>query len=394
MQRLTRDQARRLALAAQGFTDSRPGGRVDVRHFRRVVDRLGVIQLDSVNVFSRAHFMPFFSRLGPFDRDSLDRWLWRSGEMFEYWGHVASLLPSPDYRLFRWRMERVHPWGSVEKLLAERPEYIEGVLEQVRQRGPLQTSELDEPGARGEPGMWNWSDGKVALEMLFVQGRVTTADRPNFVRLYDVPERVIPARHLEAPRVETDDAQAELILKAARSMGVSTVEDLGDYYRIRMPETRPLVDRLVAEGRLVEVDVEGWPGVGYVLPDTIIPRRGGGTALLSPFDNLIWYRDRVERLWDFFYRIEIYVPEPKRIHGYYVLPFLMDGDLVGRVDLKSDRQAGSLTVKGAFSEPGVDRTAVANALAGELRLVAGWLGLDDVVVSDNGDLASHLSPHL
>jgi hypothetical protein len=142
------------------------------------------------------------------------------------------------------------------------------------------------------------------------------------------------------------------------------------------------------------VDVEGWPGVGYVLPDTIIPRRGGGTALLSPFDNLIWYRDRVERLWDFFYRIEIYVPEPKRIHGYYVLPFLMDGDLVGRVDLKSDRQAGSLTVKGAFSEPGVDRTAVANALAGELRLVAGWLGLDDVVVSDNGDLASHLSPHL
>ncbi|HUG08668.1 MAG TPA: crosslink repair DNA glycosylase YcaQ family protein [Acidimicrobiia bacterium] len=389
MRKMRNDQARRYALGAQGFIEGRAGGRVDVRHFRKVIEQIGLIQLDSVNVFSRAHYMPFFSRIGPYDREALDDWLWTSGEMFEYWGHMASLMPSDQHRLFRWRMNHGWQWNRAEKLIADQPGYMEAVLDEVGAKGPLRTSHLENPGEKGE-GMWNWSNGKVALEMLFVQGKVTTAARPNFVRMYDLPERVIPREHLEAPEPGHDEALAELLKLAASSMGVATAEDLADYYRIRMPAARPVLRRLVAAGDLEEVEVEGWGKPAYLHPEVPLPRWQRGTALLSPFDNLIWHRNRVERLWGFHYRIEIYVPEPKRVYGYYVLPFLHDGVLVARVDLKTDRRRNALQVKGAFAEPGVDKKRVGRALRKELDLVAGWLDLDDVVVDRNGDLPDYL----
>ncbi|MGH3650323.1 MAG: winged helix-turn-helix domain-containing protein [Acidimicrobiia bacterium] len=386
MRRMRNDQARRYALAAQGFTDGRASGRVDVRHFRKVLDQIGLIQLDSVNVFSRAHYMPFFSRIGPYDRDALDDWLWKSGEMFEYWGHEASLIPSEHHRLFRWRMARELKWARFQDLEDNQPEYLEDVYRQVEQRGPLRTRDLDAPGERDSQSMWGWSNGKVALEALFLKGLVTASDRPNFMRMYDLPERVIPREHLDAPEPGHDEALAELLMASAASLGVATADDLADYYRIRMPAARPVLRRLVEAGDLVEVQVDDWDKTAYLHPDATLPRSARGTSLLSPFDNLIWYRARVGRIWEFHYRIEIYVPEPNRVHGYYVLPFLLDGDLVARVDLKTDRTKNALQVKGAFAEPGVDRKAVGRALRKELELVAEWQGLDDVRVDRNGDL--------
>jgi hypothetical protein len=390
MRRVTIAQARRYALAAQGLGTARPSGRVDVRHFRRVIARVGVVQLDSVNVFSRTHYLPFFSRLGAYERGALDSWLWGSGEVFEYWGHMASVLPIDLYPMFRWRMDRGWIWSPAEQLLADEPGYLDSVLDQVHRRGPLQTSDLDDPGKRGSNGMWDWSNGKIALEMLFVQGKVAAAARPNFVRMYDVAERVIAAEHLGAPILEPAEAQSELLRRSARALGIATAEDLADYFRIRMPQARPLIERLASRGELIEVEIPGWDRVAYLHPEATLPRRVEGRALLSPFDNLIWYRDRVERLWDFFYRIEIYVPEPKRVHGYYVLPFLLDGALVARVDLKTDRKAGALLVRGAFAEPGVDGARVGRELRAELEEVASWLGLSEVRVAANGDLAARL----
>ena len=387
MRTLTIDHARRFALGAQGFADPRPTGRVDVRHFRRVVDRIGLVQLDSVNVFSRTHYMPFFSRLGAYDRAALDAWLWGSSEMFEYWGHEASLIPVQDHNLWRWRMNGTFNWTRLETMAREHPEYLDQVLEQVRDRGPLKTADLHDPGQRDGTSMWGWSKGKVALEALFMGGRVTTAHRPNFTRMYDLSERVIPGEHLGAQGLEREEAQSILLLKAARSMGVATAADLADYHRIGMPEARPLIERLSEEGELVEVEVEGWGRTAYLHAEARLPRKVEGRALLSPFDNLVWYRDRIERLWDFHYRIEIYVPEPKRVYGYYVLPFLLDGDLVARVDLKADRKNESLLVKGVFAEPGIDRARVARELRAELELTCSWLGLKDVVVGHSGDLA-------
>ncbi len=392
MRTLTIDHARRFALGAQGFADPRPTGRVDVRHFRRVVDRIGLVQLDSVNVFSRTHYMPFFSRLGAYDRPALDAWLWGSGEMFEYWGHEASVIPVQDHNLWRWRMNGDFKWGSMERIKNEHPEYLAEVLDQVRERGPLRTADLHDPGERSGSSMWDWPKGKVALEALFLGGQITTAHRPNFTRMYDLSERVIPDEHFGAQGLEREEAQSILLLQAARSMGVATAADLADYHRIRMPEARPLIERLSEEEELVEVEVEGWGRTAYLHPEARLPRKVEGRALLSPFDNLVWYRDRIERLWDFQYRIEIYVPEPKRVYGYYVLPFLLDGDLVARVDLKTDRKKEALLVKGVFAEAGVDRARVARELRAELELTSSWLGLDDVVISRNGDLADAVRP--
>lgn len=390
MRKLSNDQARRYALGAQGLIEGRATGRIDVRHFRKVVDQIGLIQLDSVNVFSRAHYMPFFSRIGPYDLKALDDWLWSSGELFEYWGHEASLIPSEHHRLFRWRMDQAFKWKRLQDLEMEQPEFVDSVYRQVAERGPLRTRDLEAPGDRDATQMWGWSNGKVALEALFLRGRVSAADRTNFVRMYDLPERVIPEEHLEAPAPGHDAALGELLLLAASAMGVATADDLADYYRIRMPAARPVLRRLVAAGDLVEVEVEGWGKPGYLRPDAALPRWARGTCLLSPFDNLIWYRPRVERIWGFHYRIEIYVPEAKRVHGYYVLPFLLDGDLVARVDLKTDRRRNVLQVKGSFAEPGVDKRKVGPALREELDLVADWQGLEDVVVDRNGDLHDFL----
>ena len=389
MARLTADQARRVALAAQGFNGARPAGKIDVRHFRKVMATIGVVQLDSVNVFSRTHYLPFFSRLGPYDRGRLDEWIWSSGELFEYWAHMASVTPADTHRLFRWRMENEGIWGVFRKVLEKKPDYLDLILEEVRRRGPLQTSDLEDPGRkRGADGMWNWSEGKAALEWWFFKGELSTAARPNFVRIYDITERVIPAHHLETPTPPEEEAKAELLMRSAGSLGVGTAGDLADYYRLT--HIGPILQKLVDTGRLVEVEVEGWGRTAYVLPETTIPRKASGTALLSPFDNLVFRRDRMERIWDFHYRIEIYTPAAKRVYGYYVLPFLLDGALGGRVDLKTDRKARALLVRGAFAEPDVDRVAVGRALRAELEAVASWLDLDDVVVSPNGDLAPHL----
>ncbi|MEA2023030.1 MAG: crosslink repair DNA glycosylase YcaQ family protein, partial [Actinomycetota bacterium] len=378
---LTNDQARRIALGAQGFTTPRPTGRVDVRHFRRVLDRVGLLQLDSVNVLERSHYLPMFSRLGPYDRAALDRWTVSSGELFEYWGHEASLIPVDRYPTFRFRMDEMKPWGSVRRLLDERPGYIEGVLEQVAQRGPLTAADLEDAGERGGP-WWGYAPGKHALEWLFASGRVTAFRSSSFGRRYDLPERVVPAWALDGSPLDQTEAYRTLLVDAARHHGIGTVADLADYHRLHKPTARPVLEDLTAEGAVIPVTVEGWRHPAYLHPDVVMPRRAGGTALLSPFDSLIWNRDRVERIFGFRYRIEIYVPKEQRQYGYYVLPFLLDGDLVARVDLKADRKVRRLLVQAAHLEPGHEASRVSPWLALELREMASWLGLDEVVIAD------------
>ncbi|CAN5821201.1 crosslink repair DNA glycosylase YcaQ family protein [soil metagenome] len=390
MAAISADRARRIALGAQGFADPPASGRIDVRHFRRVLSRVALVQLDSVNVFARTHYMPFFSRLGPYDRAAVDRWLWQSRELFEYWGHEASVIPIEHYPLFRHRMDRGWHWKRIERMIVERPGFVESVLEEVRANGPLRTAQLSDPGVRDGEAMWGWSDGKVALEGLFLTGEVTTAARPNFVRHYDVTERVIPPEVLSEPGPDPDGARMELVTIAARSLGIGTAQDLADYHRIRMPVARPLIERLVQRGELEEVQVGEWGQPAYLHPEATTPRKVEGSALLSPFDSLVWFRPRIERIFDFHYRIEIYVPAAKRMYGYYVLPYLVDGRLVARVDLKTDRKAGRLRVQAAYSEEGVDRAGVARRLAVDLEVVAGWLGVDGVEVMAKGDLSDAL----
>jgi uncharacterized protein len=391
VRRIPLHRARRIALAAQGLADARPEGRIDVRHLRRVVDRVGLVQLDSVNVLARAHYLPFFSRLGRYDRGALDAWLWGSGELFEYWGHEASLIPVDHHHLFRHRMDAGWHWEGIERLGREHPDYVAAVLEDVRTLGPVTPRDVDD--APPPPGTWwEWGKAKLALEWLFLTGKVTTADRVNFQRRYDLPERVLPSGVLDRQAPERDEARRTLLLMAARRTGIGTAEDIADYYRIKPRDARPLLAGIAAEGGLEEVEVPGWRGPVYLDPGARVPRRVEGRALLCPFDPVVWFRPRVERLFGFRYRIEIYVPEPKRRHGYYVLPFLLDSELVARADLKADRTAGRLVARGAFAEEGVDRSRVAVELAAELALMASWLGLDGVEVGDRGDLAADLRP--
>ena len=387
---LTNDQARRIALGAQGFDTSRPTGRVDVRHFRRVLDRVGLLQLDSVNVLERSHYLPVFSRLGPYDRRAFDRWTTSSGELFEYWGHEASLIPSGRYPMFRFRMGEMKPWGSVRRLVEEQPGYIDGVLEQVANRGPLTVADLEDAGERGGP-WWGYAPGKHALEWLFASGRVTAYRSPTFGRRYDMPERVLPESALEAQALDRTEAYRTLLVDAARHHGVGTVSDLADYHRLHKPTARPILEGLATEGSVIPVAVEGWRHPAYLHPAAVLPRRAAGTALLSPFDSLVWNRDRIERLFGFRYRIEIYVPKEQRQYGYYVLPFLLDGELVARVDLKADRKGRRLLVQAAHLEPGQDASRVSAPLEAELRAMASWLDLEEVVIVDRGDLARPLS---
>jgi uncharacterized protein YcaQ len=403
---LSASEARHLALAAQGFGRPRPTGRVDARHLRRAIDDVGLLQLDSVNVFCRSHYMPIFSRLGPYPRQALDRLAWhenpggkteRAGQrdLIEYWGHEASLLPVELQPLLRWRMARADAlaWKGVARIAAEQPELLEFVLDVVRERGPIRASDLARKGRRREPGeMWNWSEEKTALEYLFFAGRLCAARRVNFERLYDLPERVLPRQVLGAPTPSQEEAQRRLILIAAKRLGVATEADLGDYFRLPRTESKARVTELVEDGGLVPVRVEGWRQPAYLSTERPVGLRrvASARALLTPFDSLVWARDRTERLFGFRYRIEIYVPAPKRTYGYYVLPFLLGDRLVARVDLKSDRQAGVLRVRGAFAEPHADTAHVAAELADELRLLSDWLELGGVSVAQKGDLAAAL----
>jgi hypothetical protein len=393
MRRISLDRARRIAVGAQGFTAPRPAGRVDVRHFRRVMGDVGLLQLDSVNVIARSHYLPVLARLGTYDQDALDRYTARSGELFEYWAHAACLVPVEQHALFRWRMEGMRPWSRVQALEDEHPGYLATVLAEVAEQGPVAVSDLDDPGAR-TGSWWGYGKGKIALEWLFATGRIAAYRAGGFRRLYDLPDRVIPAVHLKAEAVELLDAYRELLVQAVRHHGVGTAGDLADYYRLHMPTARPLVHELAATGRLTEVAVDGWDEPAYMDPAAVSPRRIRGTALLSPFDSLIWNRERTERLFDFHYRIEIYVPKPKRQYGYYVLPVLHDGELVARVDLKAHRDTSRLEVRGAFGELRVGPESYLDGLAARLREMAEWEGLGVVEVADNGDLATKLSRRL
>ncbi len=398
---MSRRDARRVALAAQGFTERRPTGRVDSRHFRKVLGRLGTVQLDSVNVLARSHEIVFFARLGAYDRAALSRWLWGSHEVFEYWGHEASLHPVERHPLLRWRMAAEHQWSGLREVGREYPEMVASALAEIRARGPVTISDLDvhQQAPRREASWWGWGNGKRVVEHLFHTGDITAIRQNGFTRSYLLPEQWIPADVLAAPTPAPDDAMKDLLLVSARCHGIGTARDLADYYRLKVPTASRLLAELASDGALVPVQVAGWDKVAFLHPDAHQPRRRlRARALLSPFDSLIWARDRTERLFDFRYRIEIYTPQPKRVHGYYVLPFLLDEALVGRVDLKADRQAGVLRVRAAWGQPeGVlaaagGRDRVAAELAAELGAMAAWLGLPDGVdVEPRGDLASDLS---
>ncbi|HEY8301349.1 MAG TPA: winged helix-turn-helix domain-containing protein [Jatrophihabitans sp.] len=393
-------QARRIALAAQGFGDPRPSGRVDARHVRRVLMRIGLLQLDSVNVFCRSHYLPVFARLGPYPRELLDELSAhtagrvRRRELFEYWAHEASLVPVEHQPLLRWRMARAaeSAWPGVRRIAHEKPHLLEDILATIEADGPIRSSQTGIAPIAPRPGhMWNWHDGKIALEYLFYAGRVTAARRVNFERYYDLPERVLPDEILAAPTPDPADAFRELIRISARAHGVATEPDLRDYFRLSHSASKQAVAELVESGELLPVQIEGWDAPAWLWHEAKRPRRVTARALLSPFDPLVWFRDRTERLFGFRYRIEIYTPAPKRVYGYYVLPVLLGEELVGRVDLKSDRQAGVLRVQAAHLEDGHDPHYVATELAEELALTAQWLGLTGVVVMPRGELAPYLA---
>ena len=385
VERLSAAQARRIALAAQGFA---VGGRVrcqssapDGWAVRRLFDRVGIVQIDSVNVLQRAHYLPLFSRAGPYDTALLDRGAhYAPRRLFEYWGHEASLLPVALQPVLRWRMDRAadEAWGGMRRIHRDRPELVEQVLEEVRANGPVAASEVLEHEKPKRTGpWWDWSDVKRAFEFLFWSGRITSARRRGFERLYDLPERVLPAEVIAAPTPPVEDAQLELVRVAARSLGVAAERDLRDYFRLDLADARARVAELVEAGELWPVAVEGWRAPAYLDPAARLPRSVSARALVGPFDSLIWERARVERLFRFRYRIEIYVPAPKRVHGYYVLPFLLGDELVARVDLKADRGAGILLARAIHLEPEAPPQA-REALAAKLASIAGWLGLDAV----------------
>jgi uncharacterized protein YcaQ len=406
---LTAAQARRVAVAAQGFAETKPAGPVTRAHLRRLVSRIQVLQLDSVSVAVRAHYAPVFSRLGPYDRGILERAAWshsaRSPRLLvEYWAHEAALMAVEDWPLLRWRMREYADgrWGK--EIVRKNRQLAEDVVAAVAELGPSTAGQIEahlESEPRGRKGpWWDRSDTKWVAEALFASGALTTATRVGFARHYDLTERVLPPEVL-ARHVSDDDAIRELVLRAATALGVATETDIRDYFRLGAKQAKPVIAELVAEGELEPVGVEGWTALAYLRAGQSVPRIDRGTALLCPFDPLIFFRPRVERLFDFHYRIEIYVPEPKRQFGYYVWPFLLDGQLVGRVDLKAERTrpdgSTALHAVGAFTEPGVDRSRVAQAMAGELRSMASWLELDDVIVGRRGnlvkDLARALSRH-
>ena len=389
--------ARRIALAAQGFGVPRRDGVANLGHVKRAIDRLGLLQIDSVNVLARAHYLPLFSRLGTYDSTHLDELAWgrrsRRG-LFEFWAHEASLLPLASQPLLRWRMARAAAGtskGGLQKFASEKAAYIEQVRKEVEDRGPLAASDLAEGGPKRGP-WWGWNDGKLALEWLFFAGIVTTATRRgSFERVYDLTERVLPERIRALPTPPVEEAQRELLRLSARALGIATEFDLRDYFRLPVADTKARLAELVEAGDLLPVEVEGWRQPAYLDPAARQPRRIEARALLAPFDPLIWERDRTERIFDFFYRIEIYTPVAKRKHGYYVLPFLLDDRLVGRIDLKSDRANSRLLVPAAHLEPGIAARDVAGPMREELRLMADWLGLEGLVLPRGGDLGREWS---
>ncbi len=386
---MDRSAARRIALAAQGFTDPRPSS-VTARQFARALRRMKILQLDSVNVITRSHFLPMLARLGPYDRGRLDHWLWRSGKNMEFLAHEASIT-SAELRPFLAHRFREPKWRKAEQLRADEPGYVESVLHEIHERGALSVSDLSDPGKRAGP-WWGNPKGKIALVCLYSSGALTVANRTgNFLTQYDLPERVLPTEVLDAAPLGKEAAERELLMLGAQAHGIGTAADIADYFRIKMPAARPLLAELVEDGRLVRTEVDGWDQPAYLHPEAKRPREVNARALLSPFDPVVWFRPRAERLFDFHYRIEIYVPEPKRVHGYYVLPFLLGEELVGRVDLKADRKSSTLIARATFAETGHDPRRVAENLAESLMEMSGFLGLDGVRTEPRGNLAGELA---
>jgi uncharacterized protein len=409
---LSLPEARRLAVASQGF--GRRPAKPTIGHLRKLAARLYAFQIDSVNVLARAHYVPAFARLGPYPMDSLDSLAYRKRELFEYWGHAACLLPISLFPLMRYRM---HTEQAQEYMRSKRGAHLAKVYAEVADHGPIAVAELSNPGkATGK--WWGWSDGKEALEYLYDSGVVAVAGRRGFQRLYDLAERVIPRAALDAPAPPREEAMKQLICLGAKAHGVGTFGDITGYFKTDewhdrllatgpwwerpkgpgAPRLKPIGKRLVAElveeGRLLPARVDGWTEPAYVLPDVRIPRTVNARALVTPFDSLVWERKRIERLFGMHYRIELYTPEPKRVYGYYVFPFLLGDTLVARCDLKADRQRKVLMVQSAFLEPGHDARRVAPELAGELREMQAWLELDRIEVADRGDLAPKLRRHV
>jgi len=389
---LSISDARRIALAAQGFDRPRPAGKAGVSHLQRVIRQLGLLQIDYVNVLLPAQYQVPFSRLGAYDRASLDHLVYRRREFTEQWAHEASIVPMETWPLLHHRREthRVRPWGF-EKFMEKNPDYAAMALEEIRRRGPLAAEDLPDPkgASRRIPGAWH-TVTRAVMEAHFGRGLLAVATRrPNFAREFELAERLVPPEHY-GRAVPREEAQRELLRHATRAHGVATAGDLADYFRMPITEARPRIAELVESGEVREVGVEGWREKAYLHREARLPRAINAAALLSPFDPVVWYRDRAARLFDFEYRIEIWVPKPKRRWGYYVLPFLLGDRLVARVDLKADRGERNLQVLAAYLEPHANPGEVADALGRELTLLAGWLGLDSVTVARQGNFARTL----
>jgi uncharacterized protein len=396
---LTSAEARRVALAAQGFTTPDRSKRLTWSHLDRTIRQINLLQIDSVNVLVRSHYLPLYSRLGAYDRETLDARSFsnRKRALFECWAHEASLLPLDLHPLMRWRMARARAgngtYSSMDRFGIEERAYLKSVLDFVTSHGPTAVSDLPDAG-KGAGGWWGWSKGKLALECLFDQGLVTTATRRGFERIYDLPDRVIPAETLALATPDESESIRRLLDLSGRALGIATEFDLRDYFRLPGAETKSALAELVEDGTLLPARVEGWKHKAFLHRDARLPRRAGGAALVSPFDPLVWERARAERLFNFHYRIEIYTPAPKRKFGYYVLPFLCGDRFTGRLCLKADRQAGALRVNAVHLEPPADPDETATALAAELQLMAGWLGLGGIELAARGNLARALKAAL
>jgi uncharacterized protein YcaQ len=388
---LSRAEARRIAIAAQGLAAPRPS-RVDARALHAMVDALGAVQIDSVNVLVRSHYLPAWSRLGAYDMAALDALAHQAPRsVFEYWGHAASLMPVALHPLLRWRMARahLHAWKSVARI-SKRKRFVADVLAVVAERGPIGAGDIELGKRARNKGWWEWSDAKIAVEWLFFSGQITSAARRGFERLYDLTDRVLPANVIAAPTPSEADANRALIDRAGRALGIATERDLRDYFRLRPFAARHAIAELVQAGTLVAVTVDGARVYLHRDAETAVAIDRDRAALVSPFDSLVWSRERTEQMFGMRYRLELYVPQDKRVHGYYVLPFLLGDALVARVDLKADRAAGVLRVQAAHREPKSPRQT-ASALARELRAMAGWLELESVAVEPRGDLAPALA---
>jgi uncharacterized protein YcaQ len=402
MDSISISEARRIALASQSFSRPRPTRRVTARDVARTIRHIGLLQIDYVNVLIPAQYLVLFSRLGVYDRSLLDEVVYRRREFTEQWAHEASILPIEIWPLLRYRMDehRVRPYGF-EKLMTRHPEYVASVLDAVRTKGPLTAADLAStslPKPEGLPDRlgeaWFGTGQRAVLEAHFGRGTLAVAERrPNFARAFDLAERILPAEH-HGRRIDADESRRELLRLAGAAHGIGTAADLADYYRMPIPQARPRLKELVDSGELHQVRVEGWRDPAYLHRDATIPKKINAAALLSPFDPVVWFRPRATRLFNFDYRIEIYLPESKRVWGYYVLPFLLGDQLVARVDLKADRRQRRLAVMASHIEPGADPGVVSQALATELTTLARWLDLDSVTVERRGKLARPLAAAL